>query len=125
MFSITNKTKGTLPRVPFEDIKNKVLGKSYNLSVVFVGKEKSRKLNLAYRGKDKETNVLSFPLDKNNGEIFINLKLADRQKEDFDKNLKNFVTYLFIHGLLHLKGMQHGSRMERAETKLLEKFGFE
>lgn len=124
-FSITNTTRSKLPKVPFVKIKDFTLEKDYNLSLVIIGKEKSRKLNLQYRNKNKETNVLSFSLDKNNGEIFINLKLADKQKKSFGKNLQNFVAYLFIHGIMHLKGMEHGSRMEEAETKLLKKFSFE
>lgn len=110
-FSITNKTKSTLKGVPFTKIKNEVLGKDYSLSLVFIGEKKSHELNLRYRGKDKATNVLSFPLDKKTGEIFIIPRLA--QKE---------VGFLFIHGLLHLKGMEHGSTMERAELVLRKKF---
>ncbi|MFZ2522484.1 MAG: rRNA maturation RNase YbeY [Minisyncoccia bacterium] len=120
--SITNTTKSTLPRVPFVKIKNFVLGEKYDLSLVFVGKERSRKLNLKYRGKNKETNVLSFPLSKKEGEIFINLKLADKQKKTFGRNLNDFVTFLFIHGIMHLKGMQHSSKMEKAEEKIRRKF---
>ncbi len=121
-FQITNKTKGTLPKVPFEKMKNFALGEKYNLSLVFIGKETSKKLNHKYRGKNKETNILSFPLDKKNGEIFINLKLAHKQKENFDRKLANFVAFLFIHGLTHLKGMQHGSKMEKAEEVIRRKF---
>ena len=118
MFSITNETKRRTPSVPFEEIKNKVLGKRYELSLVFVGNKLSRRLNRVYRSKDKSTNVLSFPITKSSpacagvGEIFINLSHS-----------KLFgPTHLFIHGLLHLKGMRHGDRMERMEAKFLKKF---
>ena len=112
MFSITNETKRRTPSIPFEEIKNKVLGKRYELSLVFVGNKLSRRLNRIYRSKDKSTNVLSFPITKSSGEIFINLSHS-----------KLFgPTHLFIHGLLHLKGMQHGDRMERMEAKFLKKF---
>ena len=85
------------------------MGKGYELSLVFCGNSLSRKLNRVYRGKDRPTNVLSFPLSKNSGEIFINLS-----------GLGAFgVLELFIHGLLHLKGMAHGRKMEQAEKKLL------
>ena len=73
-FSITNKTKSTLPRVSFVNIKNTVLGKNYSLSLVFIGESKSAELNLSYRNKNKPTNILSFPLDKKTGEIFIKPK---------------------------------------------------
>ena len=114
-FNITNKTKSTPEGVPFALIKNAVLGKKYSLSLVFINAVESRKINFAYRKKDKPTNVLSFPLDKNCGEIFICPEIA--KKEGLS------VGFLFIHGLLHLKGMEHGSTMEKAEDKLRKKFG--
>jgi probable rRNA maturation factor len=121
-FSITNKTKSTLPRVPFVNIKNAVLGKNYSLSLVFIGKKRSLKLNSSYRGKNKPTNILSFPLDKNCGEIFITPELAKKESVMFSRKPDNFIVFLFIHGLMHLKGMQHGSRMEEAECKLRKRF---
>ena len=124
-FNITNLTRDKIPGVPFAKIKNAVLGKNYSLSLVFVGDKKSQELNRSYRGKNKPTNVLSFPLDRKNGEIFINLKLAKKEARGLNRDFKNFVTFLFIHGLMHLKGYGHGSTMEKAETKLLKKFGFE
>ena len=114
-FSITNTTRKSIPSSNFIDIKNAVLGKDYFLSLVFINQTKSRKINFTYRKKDKSTNVLSFPLDKKCGEIFICPEIA--KKEGLS------VGFLFIHGLLHLKGMEHGSTMERAEEKLCKKFG--
>jgi probable rRNA maturation factor len=121
-FFITNTTKSTLPRVPFADIKKATLGKNYSLSLVFIGDKKSRVLNNAYRNKDNPTNILSFTYDKNEGEIFINLKKASREAKLFDRKFDNFIAFLFIHGLLHLKGMDHGSTMEKAEKKLRKQF---
>jgi|SRR3989344_6203637 len=121
-FTITNKTKSTLPSVPFGKIKNTTLGKDYSLSLVFVGEKKSSKLNFSYRGQDKPTNILSFPLDKKNGEIFITLKVAKKQAKSFNRKLDNFLAFLFIHGLMHLKGYSHGATMERAEAKLRRQF---
>ena len=122
-FSITNKTKSAEPSVPFLKIKNEALGENYSLSVVFVGNAASKKLNFSYRGKNNPTNILSFPLDKNNGEIFIALNVAKKEAKLFERKFDNFVAFLFIHGLMHLKGMEHGSTMERAEEKLRKKFG--
>ena len=114
-FSINNTTKGKLPSLSFLEMKEALLGKKYELSVVFVGDMLSKKLNAHYRGKNKPTNVLSFPYSKTSGEIFINLKYAKKEAPKFEEKYKNFVGFLFIHGLLHLKGMDHGSRMEKAE----------
>jgi probable rRNA maturation factor len=121
-FSITNKTKGKVPPLPFVDIKNSVLGKKYSLSLVIAGDTLSRKLNKTYRNKDKPTNVLSFSLGDTEGEIFLNLKKAKAEAPQFSEKYKNFVGYLFIHGLLHLKGMDHGSTMENTERKIRRKF---
>ncbi|MFZ2693813.1 MAG: rRNA maturation RNase YbeY [Minisyncoccia bacterium] len=121
-FSIINKTKNTLPFVSFAKIKDDALGKDYSLSLVFIGKGTSKKLNSSFRGENKPTNILSFPLDKKNGEIFINLSLVKKQIKLFDRKFENLVAFLFIHGLMHLKGMEHGSRMERAESKLRKQF---
>ena len=121
-FTITNKTKNTLPSVSFALMKDVVLGKKYSLSLVFVGNKKSQELNNSYRGKNKPTNILSFPLDKTTGEIFINLSLAKKESPRFDRKPTNFVAFLFIHGLMHLKGMTHSSTMEKAEAKLRKKF---
>jgi probable rRNA maturation factor len=122
-FSIVNKTKSTLTGVPFHKMKNFALGEKYELSLVFIGNKKSKELNKSFRGKDKPTNILSFPLSKSKGEIFITLDVAKKEAPKFGRNITNFVSFLFIHGLMHLKGMSHGSKMERAEAKLRKQFG--
>jgi len=121
-FDIGNTTKGKLPRLPFLDMKNAALGKKYELSLVFIGSTLSRRLNRERRGKDKPTNILSFELSQTSGEIFIDLKLAKKQAAKFGRTEDNFLAFLFIHGLVHLKGMDHGARMELTEQKLRKKF---
>jgi probable rRNA maturation factor len=123
MLDMINKTKGKLPRLPFASIKNAILGKEYELSLVFVDDEESRELNIKHRDKDYIPNVLSFELDESLGEIFINPFEAARQAADFDRTPDNFIGYLYIHGLVHLKGMDHGSTMERTEAKFRKEFG--
>jgi probable rRNA maturation factor len=121
-FTITNTTKSAPKGVPFRKIKEVVLGKKYELSLVFVGDTKSQKLNSAYRGKNKPTNCLSFSLDKNSGEIFLNLAKAKKEASVFGRKFDSFVAFLFIHSCLHLKGMEHGDKMERAEEKIRRVF---
>lgn len=121
-FQISNTTKGSLPRLPFASLKDAVLGKKYELSLVIAGDALSRRLNLQFRDKDKPANVLSFPFTKNEGEIFLNLKRAKIEASDFEETYTNFVAHLFIHGLFHLKGYAHGSRMESEERKVLKRF---
>ncbi len=118
-FALENTTKGKLPSLPFLRIKERVLGKSYDLSVVFIGDKRSRDLNKRYRGKDKPTNILSFPLSASEGEVFINLRQAKKDAPRFKKRYNTFVGFLFIHGLLHLKGMEHGRKMEQEEERFM------
>lgn len=122
-FSINNTTKGKLPRLPFVHMKDAVLGKKYELSLLFVGDKKAREFNKKYRNKTYTPNVLSFPLSKNSGEIVMNLKTIKKEAEDFDRTFQNFIGFLFIHGLVHLKGFDHGSRMEKVEKKFRKQFG--
>ena len=122
-FCIIHKTKGRLPSLPFVQMKDAILGADYELSLVSIGSVASRKLNRTYRSIDKATDILSFPLDKTSGEIFINLKEAEKERHAFGRNLENFIGFLFIHGLVHLKGYEHGSRMEELEATFRKQFG--
>jgi probable rRNA maturation factor len=118
-FSIS-KTIKRAPKIDgrvFGSIKNKIMPKGYRLGLVFIGVRRSRTLNRTYRGKDKPTDILSFPLGSNEGEIFINLDRTRIEAKKFGRDYDNFLKFLFIHGLCHLKGMTHGSKMEREERK--------
>lgn len=117
-----NGTRGSVPRVPFSNIKESVLGKRYTLSLVFVGNTRMRRLNRIYRNKDKTTDILSFPVSKDTGEMFISLQEAKRRCKRFDMKPTEYFTFLFIHGCLHLKGHDHGKKMEQLENKWCEKF---
>ena len=74
---------------------------------------KYKKLTKAQLHKTPTSNVLSFPLSKTSGEILICKSAAKPYTPEF----------LFIHGLLHLKGYKHGGIMEHEEAKLVKKFG--
>ena len=121
-FSIINTTKGRLPSGPFAKIKSKILGDIYSLSLNFVGTKKIQSLNSKYRKINKSTDILSFPLSKNEGEIFICPKIAKIKAPKFGRNEKDFIIFLFIHGLVHLLGHDHGQKMENIETKFRKKF---
>ncbi len=121
--SINNATKGTMPAVAFVAIKNAVLGARYELSLAFVTPKEAKRITLAAKGIDKASNVLSFPLSPTSGEIIICLATARREAPDFNATFTDFVTYLFIHGMFHLKGQDHGAIMEINEQRILRKFG--
>lgn len=119
---IENKTRERLPRVPFRKIASSALPQGYELSLVFVDNNISKKLNSLYRGRDKPTSILSFPLGKLEGEILINPKIVKREAAELGEKEAAYFAYIFIHGLTHLKGFRHGSRMEAEEKKIRSKF---
>lgn len=116
------RKNGTLPSLPFLSIKEKLLGKSYDLTVVFCTPKESQERNRVYRNKDYATNILSFPLSEKEGEIYISLATARRDAKKFDMSYEKFLHLLLIHGFLHLKGHDHGSTMERLEEHNLKQF---
>jgi len=120
--TITNTTKGKLPSLPFVSIKEAVLGSKYELGVTFLSPAKQKKINRDHRGLDKSTNILSFPYSSNSGEITFDLAKVKREAPLFDMSYSQFLKYLFIHGLLHLKGYDHSAIMEKEEIKFLKKF---
>lgn len=120
--TIINKTKSKLPRLPFLSIKNAVLGEEYDLSVSFLSPLMQKKINKKYRDKNSTTNILSFPLSDISGEITFDLEKVNQDAPNFDMNKTTFLKFLFIHGLLHLKGYEHSSIMEKEEKKYMKKF---
>lgn len=102
MIEILNQTRKTVPKIPWEKITKTVLSKNYNLSLVLAGNGLLKNLNKKYRKKNKTADTLSFALDKNNGEVFLNINNSPAQ-----------LAFLFIHSLLHLKGHEHGREMSR------------
>ena len=120
-FSLSSTVK-TYPRLPYEKIKDDILGPEYELSLVFVGSVRAQKLNAEHRGKTYVPNVLSFPIGKNIGEIFITPEVAKKEAASFSMTKTGYIGYLFIHGLLHLKGLDHGTRMDTAEKRYVLKY---
>lgn len=91
-----------------------------------------RRLNREYRGKDKPTDVLSFPSDERNerapylGDIVIAAGVARRQARQAGHSLQTELRILALHGLLHLLGYDHGhddGRMARLEARLRRQGG--
>ena len=109
-------------RLPFEAMTKKVLTDRYQLSLVICGDTLAQKINREYRKKTYSPNVLSFPLDTYEGEIFLNVRCAEREAKKYNVPLRERLGLLFVHGLLHLAGMQHGRTMEHTEAKLLREF---
>lgn len=94
----------------------------WDLSLVFVGEKRALSLNKRLRGKTYIPNVLSYALGGKSGEIIICPREAKRQASAYGMGTRIFVLYLFIHGILHIKGWVHGGKMEKCEQNLLAKF---
>ncbi len=82
------------------------------VSVLLAGDRTLRRLNREFRGKDKATDVLSFPAAKEManefaGDLAISLDTARRQAAAHGHTLRDEVRVLLLHGLLHLDGMDH------------------
>lgn len=119
-FSITQKVK-TIPHFPYETVKNDILGKKYSLSLSFVGPTRAQKLNAQYRKKTYTPNVLSFPLDASTGEIVICPAIARLEHKQYNLSVDGYIAFLFIHGLLHLRGHDHHTDAEADAMEKLER----
>lgn len=106
----------------YNSVLQEILGSDYELSLVFIGNAFSKRLNGTHRNINKPTDILSFPLEKKSGEIFINIPYSMRKCKKFDRSFHNYIKFIYIHGLFHLKGYEHGSRMENEEQKIRIKF---
>lgn len=115
--TIKNLTRLKTPRLPFKAIAQKLLPKKYDLSLVLCGDYLSKKLNSKYRKKNKPTNVLSFNLGKNTGEIFLNLRKAREESGRYQRKENEHVIFLYTHAILHILGFDHGGKMEELEKK--------
>ena len=109
------------------------------LGIRVVGSAESRRLNARYRGKDKPTNVLSFPPaplpehvpgdGRPLGDLVICAQVVRSEAREQKKALKAHWAHLVVHGALHLVGYDHerdaeAKRMERREIAVLRRLGF-
>lgn len=106
-----------------------VIGKKmYDVSVAFVSPKEMRQANHRYRGKDRLTDVLSFELTPESGEILISYEQAKKQAEEMQHSTRDEITFLIVHGLLHLFGHDHeyplgAKKMFRLQEMILTKLG--
>lgn len=120
-----SRKNGLLDKALFsfiEKSKKEILKEKYILSINFISPKEAKALNEKYRQKDYIPNILSFPLSKSEGEIFICLSVVKKGAKEFSLSYSNFLRFLIIHGYLHLKGMDHGDKMEALEQKYFKKY---
>ena len=90
----------------------RAVGLAGAVDVLLANDRTLRRLNREFRGKDKATDVLSFPAaeefaDEHAGDLAISLETAARQAREHGHALRDEVRVLLLHGLLHLRGMDH------------------
>jgi rRNA maturation RNase YbeY len=118
--------------IPYAAIARKILGPSYELSLTLCGDKLARTMYLEHRktrvkgepdrGTSYASNVLSFPYSKTEGEIFLNIRKAEREARSLDIPTRTRIAHLLVHGCFHLKGHDHGATMERLESSVLRAF---
>lgn len=121
----------------------KFRGRHAEISLVFADDAFIRELNKTYRGKDKPTNVLSFPqyepkeipekIEGNLpfislGDIVLAYETIEREAQEQEKSFEDHFLHLIVHGLLHLLGHDHeeddeAEIMENLEIRILEGIG--
>lgn len=93
------------------------------LSIVLTDDPGIQALNAQWRGEDKPTDVLSFPMDAPTGplgDIVVSVPTAARQAQAHGWSLREEVTFLLVHGFAHLTGHDHGEPAEAAAMRAEE-----
>ena len=110
---------------------------SAEVTIRIVDNEESQQLNNDYRGKDKPTNVLSFPFEVPEGieldllgDLIICKQVVEREAQEQQKPLTAHWAHMVIHGTLHLLGYDHiideeAEEMEGLETEIMLELEFE
>ncbi|GAA4500443.1 rRNA maturation RNase YbeY [Pseudaeromonas paramecii] len=98
------------------------------VTIRLVDEAESHELNLTYRGKDKPTNVLSFPFECPPGvelpllgDLIICRQVVEREAQEQGKALAAHWAHMVVHGSLHLLGYDHIEEAEADEMEALEK----
>lgn len=120
----------------FEMVVPEFADRNLSVSVLLANDVQLQKLNHQWRGKDKPTNILSFPMLEPDvvpdywdeemrtlpfGDLALAIETCQREAQEKDITLDRHVTHLIVHGLLHLAGYDHEtSSREAREMELLE-----
>ena len=141
--SITPAIRALVRRAVAETLREEAFPHPAEISVSFVDSEEIHALNLSYRGKDKPTDVLSFPMaqedetgdiDPGNGavllgDIVICAEKAISQALEYGHSPEREFAFLAVHSTLHLLGYDHETSeaddayMQKKQKEILEKIG--
>jgi probable rRNA maturation factor len=110
----------------------KALPRAARFTILLTGDARLRDLNHNFRGKDKTTNVLSFPAAANRedhaGDIALAWGITRAEAKAAGKSIADHASHLVVHGVLHLAGFDHekardAQKMESLEVKILSRLG--
>lgn len=125
---ITEEMKNLIEKSIKAVLKVEELDDDVEVSVSFVGDEEIRDLNRDYRGVDKSTDVLSFPMDDEFiidnrilGDVIINTRRVMEQAEELGHSHEREFSYLTVHSILHLLGYDHIEDEDKKEMREREK----
>jgi probable rRNA maturation factor len=103
-----------------------------HFTLLLTGDARVKAMNALFRGKNKPTNVLSFPAEENAerylGDVAIAHGVVRREAKEAGKHFADHLIHLTVHGVLHLLGHDHmkpreAARMEGLEREILAEFG--
>lgn len=133
MIDLENQTDLPIDRNMLEKIAQSLTGK--NLELIITSNKSIQELNLKYRGKDKPTDVLSFPVNlafkepsmfnMPLGSIVISADFVKEKSTEHKHSIDDELSLLFIHGMLHLLGYDHEKdedEMRVREKEIIEEF---
>ena len=143
LFRVTYEQKHLVRRAIKATLEYEGYENNAEISLTFTDNEKIRRINSQFRGIDKPTDVLSFPLnDYENtpasladepsgclGDIVISLERAKEQADEFGHRLDREIAFLTVHSMLHLLGYDHVDSeadeldMRRRQSEILKNMG--
>lgn len=122
-YSVTKEMKILIENIINEALRVEGLSNNYEVSISFVENDEIKALNRDYRGVDKETDVLSFPMDDKFqistpllGDIIISMEKANEQATIYGHTIEREIGYLIAHSMFHLMGYDH---LIDAEKKIM------
>ncbi len=127
--TIEEEVYSALERAIEEVLKVENRTTDYEVSVTFVDNDEIRELNRLYRGVDKETDVLSFPMEEGEmifcgnmlGDIVISAEKALEQSKEYGHSLLREIVYLAVHSMFHLLGYDHMTEEDKEVMRAKEK----
>ena len=106
---------------------NSKVKKNSEMNIVFVDNKYIKKLNKKYLNRNCFTDVISFLIEERDmfGDVFISVERAKKQAKEQNCPLKEELTLLVVHGVLHLLGYDHMTKkenliMRRKESNILQ-----